>query len=132
MPFRWAGVDDASDDEEEDADEVAAAAKSKESAAERSARINAEIKSNLTAILLDVTDAIFGACCISSLPPNSQHTLRPTIHDVIYHSPLLFRAPPSRIFPTVSQQPARMPAELSTKYTFDINSQPHRPMYTVM
>ena len=61
MFCRWAVVDDASDDEEEDADAVAAAA-SKESAAERMARVNGEIKSNLTAILLDVTDAIFGAC----------------------------------------------------------------------
>ena len=55
---RWARADDVSDDEEE---EEASASARKESAAQRSARVNAEIKSNLTAILLDVTDAIFGA-----------------------------------------------------------------------
>ena len=57
---RWTGAEgDASDDEEEAADVVAAKRKA-ESAAERAARVNAEIKSNLTTILLDVTDAIFG------------------------------------------------------------------------
>ncbi len=57
---RWTGAGGASDDEEEAA-EVVAAKRSAESAAERAARVNAEIKANLTTILLDVTDAIFGA-----------------------------------------------------------------------
>ena len=48
-------------DDEEEAAEVVAAKRNAESAAERAARVNAEIKANLTTILLDVTDAIFGA-----------------------------------------------------------------------
>ncbi len=39
---------------------MVAAKRSAESAAERAVRVNAEIKANLTTILLDVTDAIFG------------------------------------------------------------------------
>ncbi len=56
---RWGGDDD--DNDEDVATAAAAAAAAKRAAAERNAAIARQLKEQLTAILLEVTDRMFGA-----------------------------------------------------------------------
>lgn len=59
---RWAGLADKDSSEDDEEDEAAAA----RAAAARTEAIKRQLKEQLTAILLEVTDRMFGKRCISS------------------------------------------------------------------